>query len=254
MRDMGMNHAGMDHGGMDHGGMDHGGMDHGSMSHDDMAPDTMDHSTMDHSKMDHSSHDNHGGTAMDHSAMKHGDDSFSGPTNLRRGPGVANVAESTPSRLDEPGQGLAGVPHRVLRYSQLRSLEPNQDNREPGRRLELHLTGNMERYMWGFDGIKYSEVEGPIRFHYGERLRLVLVNNTMMSHPIHLHGMFMELVNGNGQHNPRKHTVIIKPAERLEVNITANEPGHWAFHCHMLYHMKAGMMHSVLVDDSSEAS
>ncbi len=206
---------------------------------------------------------------MDHAAMNHGDTAMSGDGGMsmttvedpvevrhdhRRGPGVANVAENPVSRLHEPGQGLEGVPHRVLRYSQLKSLEANRDTRKPGRTIELHLTGNMERYMWSFDGIKYSEVEGPIRFHYGERLRMVLVNDTMMSHPIHLHGMFVELVNGNGRHNPRKHTVVVKPAERLEVDITADEPGHWAFHCHMLYHMKAGMMRSVMVSDSDEVT
>lgn len=108
--------------------------------------------------------------------------------------------------------------------------------------------------MWSFDGVKFSEVEGPIRFEYGERLRMTLVNDTMMSHPIHLHGMFIELVNGNGAFNPRKHTVIVKPAERLSLDITADEPGHWAFHCHMLYHMKAGMMHSVRVEPAGVVS
>jgi FtsP/CotA-like multicopper oxidase with cupredoxin domain len=108
--------------------------------------------------------------------------------------------------------------------------------------------------MWSFDGIKFSAVEGPIRFNFGERLRLVLVNDTMMAHPIHLHGMFMELVNGNGLRNPRKHTVVVKPAERVELDITVDAPGHWAFHCHLLYHMKAGMMHSVRVDKDEAQS
>lgn len=210
MRDMGM-----DHGGMDHDGMDHDGMDHANMNH----------SPADRGEPPDVRHDH------------------------RRGPGVANVAENPVSRLDEPGQGLDDVPHRVLRYSQLESLDENDDPRPPERTIELHLTGNMERYTWSFDGIKYSEVEGPIRFRYGERLRMVLVNDTMMSHPIHLHGMFVELVNGHGRRNPRKHTVVVKPAERLAVDLTADEAGHWAFHCHMLYHMRAGMMRSVLVED-----
>ena len=170
----------------------------------------------------------------------------------RRGPGVANINEKPRSRLDDPGIGLADVDHRVLRYSQLRSLDRNTDNRKPGRVLELHLTGNMHRYMWSFDGIKYSEVKGPIEFEYGERVRLVLVNDTMMAHPIHLHGMFVELVNGNGEFNPRKHTVVVKPAERLAVDLTADQPGLWAFHCHMLYHMKAGMMRAVRVGEPGE--
>ena len=228
MRDMGMNHGSMDHGGMDHGSMDHGATDHDSMDHDSIG---------------------HG--AMDHGAMA---DSGADTGRPRRGPGVANVVANPMSRLDEPGQGLADVPHRVLRYSQLRALTPNADNRRPERELTLHLTGNMERYMWSFDGVKYSEVDGPIRLSYNERVRLVLINNTMMSHPIHLHGMFVELVNGNGPHNPRKHTVVVKPAERLALDLTANEPGHWAFHCHMLYHMKAGMMRSILVADRPEES
>ena len=152
-------------------------------------------------------------------------------------------------RLDHPGIGLAQAEHRTLRYSQLRALVGNTDERPPGRTLELHLTGNMHRYMWSFDGVKFSEVKGPIHFEYGERLRMVLVNDTMMSHPIHLHGMFVELVNGNGRHNPRKHTVVVKPAERLAVDITADQPGKWAFHCHLLYHMKAGMMRVVVVDE-----
>lgn len=208
------------------------------MGHHDMSGDAeMDHGTM------HHGHAGHGRATMEKAEHNH-----------RRGPGVANVVDYPMSRLDEPGQGLADVGHRVLRYSQLRSLDANSDTREPGRELEIHLTGNMERYMWSFDGVKFSEVEGPIRFAYGERLRVVLVNDTMMSHPIHLHGMFFELVNGNGQRNPRKHTVVVKPAERLAFDVTANEPGHWAFHCHMLYHMKAGMMHSVLVSDGGEVS
>ena len=172
--------------------------------------------------------------------------------NHKRGPGVANLTEMPLSRLDEPGTGLEDVPHRVLTYADLRSLNRNTDLREPERELEIHLTGNMHRYMWSFDGVKFSEVEAPIEFRFGERLRLVLVNDTMMSHPIHLHGMFMELDTGQGPHNPRKHTITVKPAERLALNITADEPGHWAFHCHLLYHMKAGMMHSVRVIAADE--
>lgn len=165
----------------------------------------------------------------------------------RRGPGVANIAEMPMSRLSHPGIGLENVSHRTLCYADLRSTSQNKDPREPGRAVELHLTGNMHRYMWSFDGIKFSEVKGPIEFEFGERLRMILVNDTMMSHPIHLHGMYVELVNGNGAFNPRKHTVVLKPAERLMVDITADEPGLWAFHCHLLYHMKAGMMRAVRV-------
>jgi FtsP/CotA-like multicopper oxidase with cupredoxin domain len=139
------------------------------------------------------------------------------------------------------------VDHRVLTYSQLRSLDRNPDVRAPGREMQIHLTSNMERYMWSFDGVRFTEIEAPIVFHEGERLRVTLVNDTMMPHPIHLHGMFFELVNGGGDHKPRKHTVIVKPGERLAFDVTADEPGDWAFHCHLLYHMHAGMMQVVSV-------
>lgn len=190
---------------------------------------------------------------MDHSNMAgHAHQVATIEHNHRRGSGVANINEMPLSRLDHPGIGLEDVPHRALCYADLKSTHHNNDLREPSRTLELHLTGNMHRYMWSFDGLKFSEVKGPIEFKYGERLRLVLVNDTMMSHPIHLHGMFVELVNGNGAFNPRKHTVVVKPAERLSVDVSANEPGLWAFHCHLLYHMKAGMMRAVRVSAADE--
>ena len=245
MRDMGMQHEGMGHA-MDGSEPGDPPVDHSAMGHATMGHATMDHGTMDHAAMGHGTEPR---DQLAAAGMEHGHEA---PPTIehrhRRGPGVANITATPLNRLDEPGAGLANVGHRVLRYSQLRSRGKNPDQRKPARELEVHLTGNMERYMWSFDGVKYSEVTEPIRFVYGERLRLVLVNDTMMAHPIHLHGMFMELVNGNGDHNPRKHTVIVKPAERLALDITADEPGHWAFHCHMLYHMKAGMMHSVLVE------
>ena len=163
------------------------------------------------------------------------------------GPGNIGIAEVERNRLGEPGTGLANVGHRVLTYAQLRGVSPVRDRREPSRTIELHLTGNMERYMWSFNGKKFSEVKAPVHFPYGERIRLVLVNDTMMEHPIHLHGMFMELENGQGEHLPRKHTISVKPAERVSLLITADEPGRWAFHCHLLYHMKLGMFRVVEV-------
>ncbi len=213
MKDMGMSMGGMDHGGMGDGGMSSGGMNHSGMQHGGMG------------------------------GMSGGKTEHNHPT----GPGVANVAEMPTSRLDEPGIGLHDVPHRTLRYSQLRSLEPNRDRRPPGRELELHLTGNMERYMWSFDGIKFSEVVHPIVFQEGERVRVTMVNDTMMDHPIHLHGMFFQLVNSPVGHRPLFHTVIVKAGEKLSVDITADEVGDWAFHCHLLYHMHAGMMQVVSV-------
>ncbi len=170
-------------------------------------------------------------------AVPHGPDTH--------GPGNAAVPEVTRPRLDDPGIGLGDDGRRVLVYSDLRSVTPGYDRREPERELELHLTGNMERYMWSFDGKKFSEVKGPIPFRLGERLRVTFVNDTMMEHPIHLHGMWMELDNGSGAHNPRKHTVNVKPAERVSFLVTPNDPGPWAMHCHILYHMEAGMFRVV---------
>lgn len=168
------------------------------------------------------------------------------------GAGVANTPAMPMNRLNEPGLGLENVPHRTLTYTDLKSLEPNPDHREPSREIELHLTGNMERYMWSFDGVQFSHVSEPIIFNKGERLRLTLVNDTMMNHPIHLHGMFFDVVNGSHMHKPRKHTIIVKPSEKLSLDITADALGDWAFHCHMLYHMHAGMMQVVSVRDGDE--
>ena len=181
-------------------------------------------------------------------AMPEMDGVMHGPDD--HGSGNAGVARMSRSRMHEPGIGLESTEnHRVLVYTDLRSLKPQVDQRSPEREIELHLTGNMERYMWSFDGKKFSQARDPIPFYNGERLRLTLVNDTMMEHPIHLHGMWMELVNGASPHQPRKHTVDVKPAERLSVDITVDAPGNWAFHCHLMYHMKAGMFRVVAVTD-----
>ncbi len=163
------------------------------------------------------------------------------------GPGAAMIQTAPVSRLREPGIGLDRDARRVLVYDDLRALTPWPDRRAAARDLELHLTGNMERYMWSFDGLKFSEVDSPIEFEHGERLRLIMVNDTMMDHPIHLHGMWMELENGHGDLRPRKHTISLKPNERISALITAQEPGLWAFHCHLIYHMKMGMFRIVRV-------
>jgi CopA family copper-resistance protein len=163
------------------------------------------------------------------------------------GSGNQSVAEYSRQRLDEPGVGLKNTGTRVLVYADLKSLTPYPDQREPEREIELHLTGHMIRYMWSFDGKKYSEAKEPIPFHYGERLRFTFVNDTMMEHPLHLHGMWMHLENGAGAFLPRKHTVIVKPAERISVAVTADAPGRWAFHCHLLFHMEAGMFRVIEV-------
>ena len=237
MRDMGMSHGdqGMSHDGHDMGGDMQMGSGSGGMDH---SAHHMDHSGHDMSDMDHSGHDMHEAEPASWPVEK---------PDFAKSLGVANVNMMPMSRLDEPGIGLEDVPHRVLRYSQLRSLERNPDLRPPEREIEIHLTSNMERYMWSFDGVRFSEVKEAIRFNEGERLRVTLVNNTMMPHPIHLHGMFFELENGGGDHRPRKHTVIVKPAEKLSFDVSADHVGDWAFHCHLLYHMHAGMMQVVSV-------
>lgn len=163
------------------------------------------------------------------------------------GAGNAMVAEVARARLDDPGVGLRDAPWRVLTYAALRRATPDPDPRPPDREIELHLTGNMERYMWSFDGEQYHHGMPDIRLRYGERVRFVLVNDTMMAHPIHLHGMFFALEVGACARNPLKHTVNVKPAERLSFVLDATEPGRWAFHCHILYHMDAGMFRVVEV-------
>ena len=241
MKDMAMDHDAMDHSTMDHGAMDHSTMDHGAMD-----PGAVDHSIMDHGAMDHD--------AMNHTASP--EQTTAGPQAHPHamGPGVASVAENPVNRLHERPLGLEQVPHRVLVYSDLRSLAPNPDTRAPSRTLELHLTANMERYMWSFDGHKFSEISAPIPLRYNERVRLQFVNDTMMPHPVHLHGMFFELVTGEEQHKPRKHTLVIKPGEKCAVDLSADAPGAWAFHCHLLYHMHAGMMRVFAVGDGAAQS
>jgi FtsP/CotA-like multicopper oxidase with cupredoxin domain len=154
--------------------------------------------------------------------------------------------------LHEPGVGLGDHGWRVLTYADLRAFHPREDFRAPDREIELHLTGNMERFMWSINGKRFGEAD-PIRLNYGERLRLTMVNDTMMNHPMHLHGMWMELENGHGELIPRVHTVNVQPAERLSLLVTVDAPGRWAFHCHILYHMDAGMFQVVEVPETGRA-
>ncbi len=190
--------------------------------------------------------------AMDHAAMDHGGMDMglrarSNAPGVKLNPGVQSISPMPVDRSGEPGQGLEDAGHRVLVYRDLVALERNPDTRPPGRSMEIHLTGNMERYMWAFDGVKLSEVAAPIPFRKDERVRITLVNDTMMGHPIHIHGHFFELVTGHGDHAPRKHTVNVQPGGKVTFDITADAPGDWAFHCHLLYHMHAGMMQVITV-------
>jgi CopA family copper-resistance protein len=217
MKDMGMDMAGMSAGkGMaDMPGM--AAMDHGAGGHDAM-----------------------GGMDM---AMRN----FANAPGVRRGPGVQTIAPMPADRTGDPGQGLADAGHRTLTYRDLVALDRNPDVRAPSRSLAIHLTGNMERFMWSFDGAAMSDMMTPIPFIAGERVRVTLINGTMMGHPIHLHGHFFELVTGQADHAPRKHTVMVQPGGTVTFDLTADAVGDWAFHCHLLYHMAAGMMRIVSV-------
>jgi CopA family copper-resistance protein len=162
---------------------------------------------------------------------------------------LVDMQTMTPaSRLDDPGIGLRNNGRKVLTYADLRSLFEDPDGREPARTIELHLTGHMERFAWSFDGIKFSGAK-PIELTYGERLRIVLVNDTMMTHPIHLHGMWSDLENDEGQFHVRKHTVDMPPGTKRSYRVTADALGRWAYHCHLLYHMEAGMFREVRVEE-----
>ena len=168
------------------------------------------------------------------------------PTGPRIGVTVDNVAMMASRRLDEPGGGLGDNGRRGLTYADLRALRPGRDPRAESREITLHLTGNMQRYIWGFDGRTMAESE-PIALRLGERVRFTLTNDTMMEHPIHLHGLWSELDNGQDAYRPYKHTILVKPGERLSFFVTADTPGRWAFHCHLLYHMELGMFREVRV-------
>jgi CopA family copper-resistance protein len=256
-----MNHSGMNHaavagaaaGGMaemNHGTAQSGGASaagHTAMGHGSPpAAGAVDHAAMGHGAPPASQGEDHSALGHGSGGMDHSMRDFSNAPGVKKGPGVQTISPMPVDRTDFPGQGLEDVPHRTLTYRQLMALEPNPDTRAPGRDLEIHLTGNMERYMWSFDGEKFSEVKEPIPMRTGERVRVTLVNDTMMGHPIHIHGHFFELVTGHGAYAPRKHTVLVQPGGKVSWDVTA-EAGDWAFHCHMLYHMHAGMMQVVQV-------
>ncbi|WP_032606118.1 copper resistance system multicopper oxidase [Pseudomonas syringae] len=200
-------------------------MDHGNMSHDSMPG-------MDHSKM----------PMQTMPAMQ------SHPESENNNPLVDMQAMSTSPKLNDPGIGLRDNGRRVLTYADLRSTFQDPDGREPGRTIELHLTGHMEKFAWSFNGVKFSDAE-PVTLKYGERVRIVLVNDTMMTHPIHLHGMWSDLEDEHGQFLVRKHTIDMPPGSRRSYRVTADALGRWAYHCHMLYHMEMGMFREVRVQE-----
>ena len=203
----------------------------------------MGHATMEHAapedaamRMDHPMHGASGADAM----IPH-------PASETGNPAVDMQAMAPSRALDDPGIGLRGNGRKVLTYADLESAFDDPDPREPSRTVELHLTGNMERYVWGFDGIRFSEAE-PVRLNYGERVRIVLVNDTMMEHPIHLHGLWSDLEDETGAFHLRKHTVSVPPGHVRSFRVSADAIGRWAFHCHMLLHMELGMFREVRVE------
>jgi CopA family copper-resistance protein len=192
-------------------------------------------------------HPAHAMAGMSHPAAARAQDAFAFQRwQCHTGPSVDMCVPDPRTNLDDPGVGLRHNGRRVLSYADLRTIGGALDPRDPGRTLILHLTGNMERYIWGFDGKKYSEAP-PIAFRYGERVRVTLINDTMMNHPIHLHGMWSELEAPDGSFQVRKHTITVQPAQQVSYLVNADAPGRWAYHCHMLYHMEAGMFREVVV-------
>jgi CopA family copper-resistance protein len=211
--------ADMGHGSGGHAGMDHAGMDHGAMNHDTSAADVVDHAAMGHAP----------------------------PAATGLSPTVDMRAAAPVRRLADPGVGLRDNGRRVLSYAQLRSRFADPDGREPGRSIELRLTGHMDRYRWSVDGIPASRA-APIHLAQGERVRFVLINDSMMAHPVHLHGLWSDLEDGEGRVLVRKHTLVVKPGELLSYRVTADTAGRWAWHCHLLLHMELGMFREVVVD------
>jgi FtsP/CotA-like multicopper oxidase with cupredoxin domain len=175
--------------------------------------------------------------AMQSPGIKHADTEY--------GPHVDMRADDPQYRLDDPGVGLRNNGRRVLTYADLKNLNPTPDPRDPTREIDLHLTGNMSRYMWSINGVKYSDAD-PIQMKYGERVRINFVNDTMMNHPMHLHGMWSDLETGDDKYIPRKHTVVVQPGAKISYRVTADAKGKWAYHCHLIYHM-LGMFREVHV-------
>ncbi len=213
--------AGMDHGGGGMAGMNHGGM-----------------------AMDHSKHVMPAGMAMGGALAQPSTTARHARTEY--GPSTDMRVDMARTNLDDPGTGLRNNGRRVLTYADLRTVGGPIDARGPGREIELHLTGNMERYAWSIDGLEFGQ-STPVHFKYGERARVILHNDTMMAHPMHLHGLWSELESDGGGFQVRKHTIIVQPAQRISFLVSADALGRWAWHCHLLLHMDSGMFRTVVV-------
>lgn len=230
MRDM---MGAMDHGSMGHGGM--AGMDHSGMA--GMSMMGGDNMTM-MGGMDHSSMAGMNGLAVPSTKARHARTEYGASTDMR--------VDMARTNLDDPGIGLRNNGRRVLTLADLHTPSGPMDSRGPGREIELHLTGNMERYTWSFDGVEFGQ-STPVHFKYGERLRVILHNDTMMTHPMHLHGMWSELETPEGKFQVRRHTIPVQPAQRISFLVTADALGRWAWHCHLMFHMDGGMFREVVV-------
>jgi FtsP/CotA-like multicopper oxidase with cupredoxin domain len=276
MADMGMSHgsgghgehAGHDMAGMqgangEHAGHDMAGMQGASGEHaghnmSDMQSANGEHAGHDMAAMQGAngaagSHDSHTSSASANAQSTPRGSQPPRHSPAEQGPNVDSIANQPNTRLDDPGVGLRNNGRRVLTYADLHTIGGPIDKRPPGREIELHLTGHMERFVWSFSGQKFSEA-APLRFNYGERLRIVLVNDSMMTHPIHLHGMWSEVETPEGEFLLRKHTVMVQPGQQVSYAVTADALGRWAYHCHLLYHMEAGMFREVHVARSGEHS
>ena len=231
-----------------------GAMGGGAMGHDMMKMDSMGQTKMDHSQMS-------GGMAMDHSMQQGSDNSLVKPSSTihhartEYGASVDQRVDTPSTNLDDPGIGLRNLSqrglrpqgHRVLTLADLQSIDGVLDDRRPpARELELHLTGNMERYSWSFDGLEFGK-STPVSLRHNERVRIILQNDTMMTHPMHLHGMWSELETDQGELRVRRHTIPVQPAQRISFLTTPHDLGRWAWHCHLLFHMDAGMFREVVV-------
>ncbi|MEK7816610.1 MAG: multicopper oxidase domain-containing protein, partial [Pseudomonadota bacterium] len=161
-------------------------------------------------------------------------------------PSVDMRVDTPRTNLDDPGVGLRDNGRRVLTYADLHTIGGPLDKRGPEREIELHLTGNMERYTWSLDGLEFGQ-STPVHFRYGEQLRVILVNDTMMTHPMHMHGMWSELESPDGKFQARKHVISVQPAQRISFVVPVDAMGRWAWHCHLFLHMHAGMFREIVV-------
>ncbi|MFT6899599.1 MAG: CopA family copper-resistance protein, partial [Paraglaciecola sp.] len=231
------------------------GMEMSGMEMDGMNPSDQDMlSGMQMNSTDQSDNDMSGGMQMNNMNVNLDDEQIPMDMNpklplidvpKKEGPQIAMRATGAKYRLDDPGVGLRNNGRKVLTYADLKNLYPTRHEPKPTKQLLLHLTGNMERYMWSINGIPFDEAQ-PLKFNFGERIRVTFINDTMMNHPMHLHGVWSDLETGDENHIPRKHTIVVQPGSKISYRVTMNARGDWAYHCHMLYHMM-GMFRRVQI-------